>query len=316
MLERYGIAGLFPLLGELTLTFPERSSIMVSMNKLSIEERARIVGCLVEGNSIRATVRMTGSAKNTITKLLLDLGAACSEYQDGTLQHLNSRRLECDEIWTFVGAKAKRVPEAHQGEWGDFWTWVAIDSDTKLVPSWYIGARTASDALEFMRDVASRLDSRVQLTTDGLNSYLIAVDRAFEGDIDYAMLVKIYGADSTQPEKRYSPAACIGSERHVVSGEPDLRLISTSYVERQNLTMRMSMRRFTRLTNAFSKKVENLAAAVSLHFMFYNFARPHKTLSKPYPTTPAMAADVADHVWSLAEIVGLLDSVSSAEESA
>lgn len=220
---------------------------------------------------------------------------------------LTCERIECDEIWTFVGAKAKRVPEDHQGEWGDFWTWVAIDADSKLVPSWYIGSRTALDALEFMRDVASRIDGRVQLTTDGLNSNLVAVPRAFGEDIDYAMLQKIYGKDPTQPERRYSPATVTGVERRVIMGDSDPRYVSTSYVERQNLTMRMSMRRFTRLTNGFSKKVENLAAAVSLHFMHYNFARPHKTLSKPYPTTPAMAAGVADHVWTLEEIVGLLD---------
>jgi IS1 family transposase len=286
---------------------PDRSSIMVTMNKLSTEKRAQIIGCLVEGMSIRATVRLTGAAKNTVTKLLADLGAACSEYQDGTFQGLNCQRIECDEIWSFVGAKAKHVPEGREDEWGDWWTWVALDADSKLVPSWYVGKRTALDALEFMRDVASRLDNRVQLSTDGHGAYLVAVDRAFDGEIDYAMIQKMYGTDPKDDQRRYSPAVCTGVERRVVLGDPDPDLISTSYVERSNLTMRMSMRRFTRLTNAFSKKVENLAAAVSLHFMHYNFARPHKTLSKPYPTTPAMAAGVADHVWTLREIAGLLE---------
>jgi IS1 family transposase len=278
------------------------------MNRLSTDKRAKIVGCLVEGMSIRATCRVTGAAKNTVTKLLVDLGAACSEYQDVEFSNLNCKRIECDEIWSFVGAKQKHVPDHHQDEWGDWWTWVALDADSKLVPSWYVGKRTALDGLEFMRDVAARLDNRVQLTTDGHAAYLIAVDRAFDGEIDYAMLQKIYGVDPKEDQRRYSPAVCTGIETRVISGDPDPGLISTSYVERQNLTMRMSMRRFTRLTNAFSKKVENLAAAVSLHFMYYNFARPHKTLSKPYPTSPAMAAGLTDHVWTLEEIVGLLDS--------
>lgn len=288
---------------------------MVSMNRLSKEQRARIVGCLVEGNSIRATVRMTGAAKNTAVKLLLDLGKACSEYQDGAFQHLSCKRLECDEIWSFIGAKAKHVKPGHPEDFGDVWTWVAIDSDTKLVPSWYIGGRTTTDALEFMRDVASRLDTRVQLSTDGHQPYIVAVDRAFDGEIDYAIIQKLYGPDPAADQKRYSPARVTGVERHVVMGDPDPALVSTSYIERQNLTMRMSMRRFTRLTNAFSRKVENLAAAVSLHFMHYNFARPHKSLANPYPRTPAMAAGVTDHVWTLAEIVGILDAHESVGSS-
>jgi IS1 family transposase len=285
---------------------------MVSMNRLSTEKRAQVIGCLVEGMSIRATVRLTGAAKNTVTKLLVDVGQACSDYQDRTLRGLSCKRIECDEIWSFVGAKQKHVGPEHPADYGDWWTWTAIDADTKLVPAWYVGARTATDAVEFMTDLAERLDNRVQLTTDGLNSYLIGVDRAFEGGIDYAMLVKIYGQDP-EPQRRYSPAVCTGTERTVITGDPDPAHISTSYVERQNLTMRMSMRRFTRLTNAFSKRVENLAAAVSLHFMHYNFARPHKSLSKPYPTTPAMAAGVADHVWTLEEIAGLLDQPADAQ---
>jgi IS1 family transposase len=276
------------------------------MNRLSTDQRARIVACLVEGNSIRATVRMAGAAKNTVAKLLVDLGQACSEYQNRTLRGLSCKRLQADEIWSFVGAKQKHVQPAHPADYGDWWTWTAIDADTKLVPAWYIGGRTATDAMEFMRDVAERLNKRVQLTTDGLNAYLVAVDRAFEGDIDFAMLVKLYGADP-EPQRRYSPAVCIGAERTVVTGDPDPAHISTSYVERANLTMRMSMRRFTRLTNAFSKKVENLAAAVSLHFMYYNFARPHKSLANAYPRTPAMVAGVDDHVWTVRDIAALLD---------
>jgi len=283
------------------LTMPDRSSIMISMNRLSTEKRAEIVGALVEGNSLRATVRMTGAAMNTVLKLLRDLGEACSEYQDGAMQDLPCKRLQCDEIWAFVGAKAKRVRQERSEEWGDYWTWVAIDADTKLVPSWYVGKRSTTDAMHFMQDLAS---SRVQLTTDGYRPYLVAVESTFGGGIDYATLHKIYGNDPTQPERRYSPGTCIGTERHWVSGDPDPEHVSTSYVERQNLTMRMKMRRFTRLTNAFSKKAENLAHAVSLHFMHYNFGRIHKTLG----TTPAIAAGVSDHVWTLQEIAGLLDA--------
>lgn len=260
----------------------------------------------MEGMSIRATVRVTGAAKNTITKLLLDLGEACSVYMNEVMVDLPCQRLECDEIWSFVHAKAKDVPVERQGEpgIGDVWTWVALDSDTKLVPSFLVGDRSAWNARAFMTDVAGRMANRVQLTTDGLAAYLVAVEAAFGAEVDYAQLVKIYGPDTTG-EKRYSPPVCLGTEAHVVRGDPDPGLISTSYVERQNL--RMGMRRMTRLTNAFSKKAENLAAAVALHFLHYNFARPHKTLSKQYPTTPAMAAGVADNVWTLQEVTGLLD---------
>jgi IS1 family transposase len=280
------------------------------MNRLSTERRAQIVGALCEGNSIRATVRMTGAAKNTISKLLLDLGSACSEYQDQTLRDLPCKRIQCDEIWAFVGAKQKNVRDDHPEDYGDVWTWVAIDADTKLVPTWLVGERQAVDAYAFMQDLAGRLSHRIQLTTDGNRAYLEAVTDAFGPGIDYAMLQKIYGkpTDARDAARRYSPTECIGVEVQPVWGDPDPRHISTSYVERQNLTIRMGMRRFTRLTNAFSRKVENLAQAVSLHFMHYNFARPHKTLSKPYPTTPAMAAGVGDHIWTLREIAGLLDS--------
>jgi len=279
------------------------------MNRLSTEKRAQIIGCLVEGMSIRATVRITGASKNTISKLLGDLGKACSEYQDKVMRDLSCKRLQFDEIWSFVYSKQKNVPEDHEGEfgYGDVWTWTCIDAETKLVPSWLVGERTTEDACEFVSDVASRVSDRVQLTTDGYKPYLVAVESAFGGGIDYAMLHKIYGNDQTEAQKRYSPAICTGIEKRVIEGAPDQDHVSTSYVERQNLTMRMGMRRFTRLTNAFSKKVENLTAAVSLHFMYYNFARPHQSLSNPYKRTPAMAAGVADHIWTLSEIANLLD---------
>lgn len=280
---------------------------MVSMNRLSTEKRAQIVGALVEGNSIRATVRMTGAAKNTITKLLVDLGQACSDYQDEAMQNLPCTNLQCDEIWAFCYAKQRNVPEEHKGTfgYGDVWTWTAICADTKLVPTWLVGERTLPDARVFMNDLASRLKNRVQLTTDGWNAYLTAVDLAFGWQgLDYAQLIKLYGSPEGQGnERRYSPVECTGAEKRPIRGLPDERKISTSYVERQNLTMRMGMRRFTRLTNGFSKKIENLTAAVALHYMNYNFVRVHQTTK----TTPAMAAGVADHKWTTHEIAALLD---------
>lgn len=277
------------------------------MNRLSSEKRAQVLGCLVEGMSIRATVRVTGAAKNTVTKLLVDVGEACSAYMNETLVDLPCERIEADEIWSFVYAKSKNVPAGmNEADAGDVWTWVALDADTKLVPSYYVGGRSALDGYRFMTDLAGRLRNRVQLTTDGHRAYMNAVEGAFGIDIDYAMLVKLYGAPP-EPERRYSPAECIGVTVRPLIGDPDPALISTSYVERQNLTMRMGMRRFTRLTNALPKKVENHAAAIGLHFMHHNFARLHKTLSDPYPRTPAMAAGVADHIWKLEEIAGLLN---------
>jgi IS1 family transposase len=282
------------------------------MNRLSTEQRARIIACLVEGNSIRATVRLTGTAKNTISKLLLDLGGVCSTYQDGALRNLACQRVQIDEIWSFVGCKKKNVdPERHSEDWGDAWTFVAIDADTKLVPSWLVGQRHADDAVIVLDDLRSRLANKIQLSSDGHGMYMVAVPDTFGEDIDYAQVVKKYGRKPADPANhRYSPARAVTVTLTKVSGSPDPKHISTSYVERQNLTMRMSMRRFTRLSNGFSRKVENLAAAVSLHFMFYNFARPHATLTKAakhVPTTPAMAAGVADHVWTLTEIAVLLD---------
>lgn len=274
------------------------------MNQLSIEKRAQIIGMLVEGNSMRAITRMVGCSINTVTKLLIDVGTACADYQDKTLRDLSCKRIQCDEIWNFCYAKEKNVPDEHKGElgYGDVYTWTAIDADTKLIPSFLVGRRDARYAHMFILDLESRLKNRVQLTTDGLRAYLTAVEEAFGGSIDYAMLVKIYGSpESTKDQRRYSPAECTGIEKIPICGNPDKKDVSTSYVERQNLTMRMSMRRFTRLTNGFSKKIENLEHSVALHFMYYNFARIHKTLR----VTPAMEAGIADHVWSLEEIVGL-----------
>lgn len=274
------------------------------MNKLSKEKRAQIIGCLVEGNSLRATARLCDVAFNTVLKFIPEIGEACFRYQDKTFRNLKCKRIQCDEIWSFCYAKEKNVPEEKRGifGYGDVWTWVALDADTKLVPSFMVGYRNSQCAKMFMEDLAGRLANRVQLTTDGLRVYLTAVEDAFAGDIDYAMLVKIY--ESTQEETRYSPAKCNGSEKAKITGNPDPKNISTSYVERQNLTMRMSMRRFTRLTNAFSKKVVNHAYHLALYYMYYNFCRVHKTLR----VTPAMEAKITDHVWSIEEIVNLLDS--------
>lgn len=279
---------------------------MFSMNVLSISERVQVVRCLVDGCSMRATSRITGVARNTIDKLLVELGAACSQYQDISLQNLRSERIQIDECWAFCFAKSKNVKPEHfedGGYAGDVWTWAAIDADTKLIPCWAIGQRDAATATHFVDDLAGRLSNRIQLTSDGLGAYLGAVARAFQGAVDYAQLVKVYN-QTIEGQKRYSPAECIGCERKLVTGDPDPQHISTSYIERANLTMRMGMRRFTRLTNAFSKKLENHAAAVSLHMMHYNFVRVHQTLK----TTPAVAAGVADHIWSFEEMVSLLDS--------
>lgn len=254
---------------------------------------------------------MTGVAKNTVVKLLAEIGRACEEYQARTLRNLPCKRVQCDEIWSFVYAKQKNVPTNKHGQfgYGDVWTWTALCADTKLICTWKIGTRGASTAYALMYDLAARLKNRIQLTTDGHRAYADAVESAFGSEIDYAMLVKLYGNDR-ESETRYSPPECIGCQRAALSGNPNPKHISTSYVERQNLTMRMQMRRFTRLTNAFSKKIDNLAAAVALHFMHYNFCRVHQTLR----VTPAMEAGIADHVWSIEEIVGLL--TPSQEEAA
>lgn len=271
------------------------------MNSISQADKVRVVAALVEGNSIRATSRLTGVARNTVTKLLVDLGRACMAYHDRYVRNVRVRRLQCDEIWAYIGAKAKNVrAEKKEIRWGDVWTWVGIDADTKLVVSYLVGGRGADWAMDFMKDAESRIRGRVQITTDGHKAYLVAVEEAVGVDVDYAQLQKIYGA-SLENETRYSPATCIGCEMKEVSGRPDPKHVSTSYVERQNLTMRMHMRRFTRLTNAFSKKLDNHAYAVALHFLYVNFVRIHQTLR----ITSAMQSGLADHAWELSELVAL-----------
>jgi IS1 family transposase len=278
------------------------------MNRLSTEKRAQVLSMLVEGNSVRATSRMSGVAINTVQKLILDIGEAAAAYQDEHLRDLDCKTIEADEIWSFVYSKARNVPEDRKGEFGvgDVWTWTALDADSKLIVSWFVGDRKQEDAEAFLHDLRSRLRNRIQLTTDGHAAYPNAVGLAFRRDIDFAQLIKHY-ASPREGQARYSPAVCTGVRVRVDRGDPDPAKISTSYVERQNLTMRMGMRRFTRLTNGFSKKLDNHMAAIALHFLHYNFARPHTTLASPYPRTPAMAAGVEDHAWTMGEIVALLD---------
>src|SRR5256885_2391669 len=283
------------------------------MNKLPAERRCAIISALVEGNSVRATCRLTGAAKGTVLRLLAEIGTACTAFHDRTVRGIKARRVQCDEIWSFTYAKPRNLPAALQRRpgLGDTWTWVGIDGETKLAVSWLVGRRDAGEALRFMRDLASRLATRVQLTTDGHNAYLQAVESAFGWNgVDYAMLVKLYGP-GLETDRGYSPPRCVGAQKHWVMGRPDENHVSTSYVERQNLTIRMQMRRFTRLTNAFSKKLENHAHAVALHFVHYNFCRPHQTLTKRARgiyRTPAMAAGLTDRVWTVADIVALLDT--------
>lgn len=288
------------------LAILDRSRIMFIMNKLSLKQRAQILHLLVEGNSLRATARIADVSRNTVDKLLRDVGAACLEYQDEHLRNLPCKRVQCDEIWSFVYSKQKNVPEGMEDVAGDVWTWTAICADSKVVPCWHVGSRDAEDANIFITDLASRLSSRVQLTTDGHKAYLDAVEGAFAWEIDYAMLVKIYGgseAPKQRAHKKYSPSQFTGAKKKTINGSPVDRHISTSFVGRQNLTMRMSMRRFTRLTNGFSKKVENHMHAISLHFMYYNFGRIHQSLR----VTPCMEAGISDHLWSLEEIAALAD---------
>jgi IS1 family transposase len=274
------------------------------MNKLDSTKRKQVVAALVEGNSIRSTSRMTDVARNTVSKLLVELGAACSEYLNRALVNLTCKRVQCDETWSFVYCKQKQVTTAiaERRIAGDVWTWVAMDADTKLVCSYLVGKRDAGCATEFIQDLANRLANRVQLTTDGLKVYLDAIQDAFANDIDYGILHKVYGRDVPEGAARYSPATCIGCEKKEAIGSPDPKHISTSYIERQNLTMRMQMRRFTRLTNAFSKKLENHVAAIALHYMHYNFVRIHQTLR----VTPAMAAGVTDRVWEITDLVQMI----------
>jgi IS1 family transposase len=279
-------------------------------NVLSRSDRAAVVAPLVEGNSIRSTSRMTGTARNTVSKLLLALAGACSRYQDETLRDLPCKRLQVDEIWSFFYAKQKNVPAEMAGTFGvgDVSTFAAIDDETKLVPSWLVASRDAESAIELMTDLAGRLaNERVQITTDGHSMYLPAVEEGFGGLADYAMLVKLYGTPQ-KAEKRYSPAEYIGCQKTRIQGSPNPKHVSTSYVERQNLTTRMSMRRFTRLTNAFSKSVEHHAAAVALHFMHYNFCRPHMSLKG---RTPAQAAGVTSRRWTVEDLIHLLEEAQN-----
>lgn len=291
-----------------------RSSIKFSMNMLSMKKRTAIVSALVEGNSLLSTSRMVGVSINTVTKLLIDVGRACNAYQSRVMRNLSCRRLQIDEIWAFCYAKKMNVPAEKQGQfgYGDVWIFVAIDAEAKLVPHWLHGERTLCDAVSFVKEVAARLTGRVQVTTDGHRMYLEAMESGFGGEMDFAQLFKVHGnpGDKQKPETRYSPSECCGSETHVISVNPDPGHISTSYIERQNLTMRMRMRRFNRLTNGFSKKLENLMHSVSIHFMHYNFVRPHQTLRMP----PALKAGVADHLWGLEKMVALADDPSLREE--
>jgi IS1 family transposase len=282
------------------------------MNKLPLAKRVQMLSMLCEGMSMRATARIADVSFNTVEKLLQDAGTACAEYHDQTVRGVTSQRIQCDEIWSFVHAKQKNVPNAKaapQGA-GDVWTWTALDADHKLILSWKVGGRDSEYAMALMDDLRERLANRVQLTTDGHKAYLQAVEEAFGADIDYGMLVKLYGEPPHSPEaaRRYSPSDCVGARKDTITGNPDPKHISTSYTERQNLTMRMSMRRFTRLTNAFSKRVENHCHQLALYFVFYNFVRMHKTLRM----TPAMSAGVAYRLWSMEDIVALVDAREAA----
>jgi IS1 family transposase len=273
------------------------------MNRLSTEERAKVVGCLIEGCSLRATVRLTGVAKKTVSRILVETGEACAAYHDTIMRNLSCKVIQVDEVWSFTYCKQANIPEHLQGQdgVGDTWTWIAIDADTKLIPSWHVGLRDAEAAYRFIHDLKGRLANRIQLTSDGHRPYLLAVEDAFGADIDFSMLIKLYGRETGKGEVRYSPPVCIGARRRKIIGNPDRNLISTSFVERQNLTLRMSNRRFTRLTNAFSKKIENHKHMMAIYTMNYNFARIHQTLR----VTPAMEAGITNHVWTLEEIVGL-----------
>lgn len=273
------------------------------MNQLKTEKRVQVIAALFEGTSINATCRMTGAAKHTVLNLLRDMGCAAAAFHHRNVRGLKVRRLQCDEIWAFVGAKKKNATLEQKAQgWGDVWTWTAIDADTKLCVTYLIGQRDKGCAVEFMQDCRDRITNRPQITTDAHKPYMQAIEAAFGAEVDYAQLHKVFGAPSDEDQRRYSPATCIGCDMKTVMGNPDPEHVSTSFVERQNLTMRMSMRRFTRLTNGFSKKLDNHGHAVALYFMHYNFCRVHKTLR----VTPAMEAGIADHVWTLEELVSLL----------
>ena len=286
---------------------PDRSRILSNMNKLSSEKRAAAVRCFVDGVSVRGTCRITGVSKGTVLTLLADLGDVCWQYQHETLRNLPCKKIQADEIWSFVGSKEKNTkPEKKADGWGDAWTWTTICADCKLIPSWIVGPRDAQTGTELMTDLAARLANRVQLTTDGHKAYLEAVETAFGSDIDYAMLVKLYGAPegASKTERKYSPGECCGTRTDAICGTPEPSHVSTSFAERANLTIRMNMRRFTRLTNAFSKKIENLHHALSINFFFYNFIRIHQTLR----VTPAMEAGVETKLWTVEMLIALLEA--------
>jgi len=278
------------------------------MNKLPISKRIMIINLLVEGMSMRAISRTVGVSINTVTKLLIEAGEACADYHNDNVRNVKASNVQCDEIWSFCYAKKKNVATAKAAPEfaGDVWTWTALDADSKLIVSYLVGGRDSEYALEFMDDVKSRLANRVQLTTDGHRAYLLAVEEAFGADVDYAQLVKLYGSAPESAKGRYSPADCTGIKKNRIEGNPDEKLVSTSYVERQNLTMRMSMRRFTRLTNGFSKKIDNHIHMLSLYFVHYNFCRIHKTLK----VTPAMEAGLSDTLKDFEWIVGLVDAAA------
>jgi IS1 family transposase len=286
----------------------DRSSIIIYlwyMNKLPIAKKVQIINLLVEGSSLRAASRIADVSINTVTKLLVDVGRACEVFHDEKVKAIKSKRIQCDEIWSFVYSKQKNVPDGKEMEAGDVWTWTAIDAESKLIVSWYVGDRSAVSAHLFMKDVAGRLANRVQLTTDGHVAYLNAVDNNFENNIDFAQLQKVYGMaeGESENERKYSPAQCTGIKKRVIKGKPDEEHISTSYVERANLTMRMHMRRFTRLTNGFSKKIDNHCLAIALHFVYYNFVKIHKTLRVP----PAMEAGLIKKLMTIEDIVRMTD---------
>lgn len=280
------------------------------MNKLPAAKRAQILHLLVEGSSMRSVARVADVSINTVFKLQADAGKACAAFHDEMVRNVRAKRVQCDEIWSFVYAKAKNVKAAKAApeEAGDIWTWTALAADSKLIISWLMGGRDAGYAYEFMQNVAARLDGRVQLTTDGHKAYLDAVEDAFGADVDYAQLVKLYG-EAPEAQKRYSPAVCTGARKEAITGRPDKKHVSTSYVERQNLTMRMSMRRFTRLTNAFSKRAENHGHSLALYFVYYNFVRTHKTLRM----TPAMAAGIVKSPMEMGELVAMIDAYHERE---
>jgi IS1 family transposase len=271
------------------------------MNRLNTEKRARIISCLIEGCSLRATVRLTGFSRKGVARVMADVGEACAKYHDKVMVNLPCKTIQVDEVWSFTYCKQANIPEALKGDdIGNTWTWIAIDADTKLVPAWFAGDRSAASAAHFIHDLKNRMANRIQLTSDGYRPYKEAVEDAFGAEVDYAMLIKLYGKQQGF-ESRYSPPTCIGVRRRRITGKPDRTLISTSFVERQNMTLRMQNRRFTRLTNAFSKTLENHKHSLAIHFVHYNFCRIHQTLR----VTPAMEAGIAKHVWSVEEIAAL-----------